>query len=336
MAVTTEQVKAAIERLASLDIINSPAFWMSEYRKTQYLDELIVRCGTEATGVGPRSATIREGVDALVKAGIIKSPDYWYGKSGFVGELLKALGGAKYTVTNDQYVATEQKLRALVCSIIGSWVGAKRGSKIHKQILQIYNTHRPLARNYVVKVTDPHCATTVSAAFIEAGISKWTGTECSCTNLMNIAKAKGYWVEDDKYSPKLGDACVYDWQDGANFANTDNRGQPDHIGIVTKIGGGRKFTVTEGNINGGRVGVREMSVNGRYIRGFIAPDYAKIAKEMNAKRGIRLYTVKSGDSLYKIASETLGQGSRWKEIADLNGLKSSVIYAGQVLKLPEK
>ena len=46
------------------------------------------------------------------------------------------------------------------------------------------------------------------------------------------------------------------------------------------------------------------------------------------------YTVKKGDSLWRIAKECLGNGSKYTEIASLNGIKGNYIYAGQVLKLP--
>ena len=48
------------------------------------------------------------------------------------------------------------------------------------------------------------------------------------------------------------------------------------------------------------------------------------------------YTVVHGDTLWGIAQKLLGSGSRYKEIVELNGLKSSVIYAGQKLKIPQK
>ena len=48
------------------------------------------------------------------------------------------------------------------------------------------------------------------------------------------------------------------------------------------------------------------------------------------------YTVQKGDSLWAIAAEYLGNGTRYTEIKKLNGLTSDVIYAGQVLKLPHK
>ena len=48
------------------------------------------------------------------------------------------------------------------------------------------------------------------------------------------------------------------------------------------------------------------------------------------------YTVKTGDSLWKIAARLLGNGSRYTEIKTLNGLKTNTIRVGQVLKVPAK
>lgn len=48
------------------------------------------------------------------------------------------------------------------------------------------------------------------------------------------------------------------------------------------------------------------------------------------------YTVKKGDSLWKIAKSLLGNGSKHTEIATLNNIKDNFIYAGQVLKIPSK
>ena len=50
----------------------------------------------------------------------------------------------------------------------------------------------------------------------------------------------------------------------------------------------------------------------------------------------RSYKVVKGDTLFQIAKAQLGKGSRYTEIVKLNGLKTSTIYVGQVLKLPEK
>lgn len=43
-----------------------------------------------------------------------------------------------------------------------------------------------------------------------------------------------------------------------------------------------------------------------------------------------------GDTLWAIAKKYLGNGSRYKEIVSLNGLKSNVIYSGMKLKIPNK
>ena len=48
----------------------------------------------------------------------------------------------------------------------------------------------------------------------------------------------------------------------------------------------------------------------------------------------KTYTVVKGDSLWAIAQKLMGSGAKWKQIYDLNGLKSDVIYPGQVLKIP--
>ena len=72
---------------------------------------------------------------------------------------------------------TENELRQKVANIINAWVGATKGSAKHLEILEIYNTHRPLARGYTVKVTDAYCATTASAAYISRSDSEQpTGT----------------------------------------------------------------------------------------------------------------------------------------------------------------
>ena len=49
-----------------------------------------------------------------------------------------------------------------------------------------------------------------------------------------------------------------------------------------------------------------------------------------------VYTVKKGDSLWKIAQEQLGNGARYTEIKTLNNLNSDTIRVGQALKIPSK
>ena len=53
-----------------------------------------------------------------------------------------------------------------------------------------------------------------------------------------------------------------------------------------------------------------------------------------------VYTVKTGDNLWIIAKEKLGDGNRWKEIYRLNQAAidhySAPLYPGQTLVLPKQ
>ncbi len=175
---------------------------------------------------------------------------------------------------------TELQLRQKVVDTIKAWVGSAKGSAAHKEILQLYNTypHDKATVRYTVTPTDDYCDTTVSAAYIKAGVAKFTGTECGVERHTLIAKAMGIWVENDAYKPKIGDSCVYDWQDNGVG---DATGWADHIGIVVKVNG-NYFDVAEGNMSGGKVGIRTLQVNARYIRGFITPDFAAAARSLSA------------------------------------------------------
>lgn len=239
---------------------------------------------------------------------------------------------------------TGNELRKAVADTMNRWIGATKGSAKHAEILRIYNGHTPLARGYKMQTADAYCAATVSAAWIANGMAEYTGTECGVGKFIDIAKRKGIWVENDAYVPKLGDAVVYDWQDGSNYATTDNRGAADHIGIVTQTGASA-FIVTEGNMSGGRTGKRTLSVNGRYIRGFIAPDYDAIAKKIGstssgagnkpvtpvATPSADTYTVRAGDTLFHIAA---AHGTTVDALVQLNSIKNpDLIHVGQVLKL---
>lgn len=48
----------------------------------------------------------------------------------------------------------------------------------------------------------------------------------------------------------------------------------------------------------------------------------------------RVHTVVHGDTLWAIAKKYLGNGSRYPEIKELNGLESNTIYSGWKLKIP--
>lgn len=149
-----------------------------------------------------------------------------------------------------------------------SWIGCKESDGSHKKIIDVYNAHTPLARNYKVKYTDAWCATFVSAVAIKCGYTEIIPTECSCNYMISLFKNCGEWKEDDSYTPSAGDVIFYDWDDSGSG---DNTGSSDHVGIVEKVSGSN-ITVIEGN-KSNAVGRRTIAVNGRYIRGYGLPRY---------------------------------------------------------------
>ena len=150
-----------------------------------------------------------------------------------------------------------------------SWIGKNEVDGSFREIIDIYNSHTPRARGYKLQYSDEWCAGTVSAAAIATGNTNAVPLEVSCHYMIEGAKAKGIWVENDAYVPQGGDIILYDWQDSGIG---DNTGNPDHVGVVEYTSGGI-IHVIEGN-NGEKVARRELPVNGRYIRGFIVPKYS--------------------------------------------------------------
>lgn len=171
--------------------------------------------------------------------------------------------------------------REAVVAKISSWEGYNERSGQYKAIIDGYNAYLPTAIkagcvNYKVKYTDEWCATAASYAYIACGLGHLFPVECSCPRMITLAQKMGIWQENDGYTPKPAEAVLYDWDDSGKG---DNTGTADHIGIVIAVGG-NTFTVMEGN-NGETVKRRTMSVNGKYIRGFITPKFGT-EKKTNA------------------------------------------------------
>lgn len=155
-----------------------------------------------------------------------------------------------------------------IVKLAQSWVGKNEADGSHKSIIDIYNSHKPLARGYKVKYTDAWCATFVSALAIKLGCTNIIPTECGCGEMLQLFQKLGVWVENDAYTPKAGDIIFYDW--GDNGAG-DNKGWPDHVGIVEKVAG-NIITVIEGNYKDA-VSRRTIAVNAKNIRGYAVPKY---------------------------------------------------------------
>lgn len=148
------------------------------------------------------------------------------------------------------------------------WVGLKESNSSHKEIIDIYNTIKPLPVGYKLKYTDAWCAGTVSAAAQVCNATDIVPCECSCPRMITKAQNMGIWVEADNHVPTPGDIIMYDWGDSGSG---DNRGGADHVGVVEKISG-NDITVIEGNYSDS-VKRRSLKVDGKYIRGYIVPKF---------------------------------------------------------------
>ena len=74
----------------------------------------------------------------------------------------------------------------------------------------------------------------------------------------------------------------------------------------------------------------------RSLKGEKKIAYAYNKKSSTDSAKYKTYTVKKGDSLWKIAKNYLGSGSRYPEIVKLNQLGKKGIQPGQKLKIPKK
>lgn len=169
---------------------------------------------------------------------------------------------------------TETQIRQRVVAAAKAWLGCNEADGSHRQIVDVYNSHRPLARGYALKYTDAWCAGFVSAVAIKLDLTDIMPTEVGVWNMIELYRKLGRWQESDSYVPKPGDVIMYAWGDNGVGDCTSGA---SHVGIVVSCDG-KTITVIEGN-KANAVGYREIAVNGRYIRGFGLPDYASKATE---------------------------------------------------------
>lgn len=185
-----------------------------------------------------------------------------------------------------------------VLNVMRSWLGYSEANGKYKQIIDLYNSHKPLARGYAVKYTDEWCDTTVSAAAIKAGAVDLIGTECGVEEHVNIFKKKGIWIEDGTITPKPGDIIVYNW----GGSTQPNDGYSDHIGYVETVSG-KNITAIEGN-KGEAVARRTIAVGHGNIRGYARPKYATASSGNSGNT-----SVSAGKSGYTCTPDIVQLGS---------------------------
>lgn len=195
-----------------------------------------------------------------------------------------------------------------------AWLGYNEKDGTHKQIIDVYNSHKPLARGYKVKYTDAWCATFVSAVSVKLGYTDIIPTECSCNKMIELVKKLGAWVENENRTPNPGDILFYDWEDNGVG---DNTGRSDHVGIVEKVSNG-KITVIEGNYKNA-VTRRVLSVNGKYIRGYCVPKY-DVEKVETTETTQTTSTSSANKEVCKVEIKQLKKGDKGASVKALQHL----------------
>lgn len=171
--------------------------------------------------------------------------------------------------------------RAEVVKIAKKYIGAKQGSKKHKDLVNTFNRVRP--HGEVGNYTCAWCAIAYTAFLIKADMTrKQAPMSYNCDRLIEDAKALGIWVENDAYVPKKGDGIIYYWNDSGKG---DCRSGASHVGTVEKVNKKKRtITVIEGNKGTTHAcGRRVISINGRYIRGFIVPKFDSESTKTSTK-----------------------------------------------------
>ena len=173
-------------------------------------------------------------------------------------------------VTADQtaftpHVSNGQRDRVLRAA--ASLVGVRGGSAAHHQLVNDYNSVRPLPVGYAVKNSDDWCDIFVTTVFQREGLSGLIGRECGVERHIQIFKRLGIWNEDGTTTPKAGDIITFNWDQNSQ----PNNGFADHIGIVESVSNGIIHTI-EGNSNN-QVRRNIYRIGHGNIRGFASPRY---------------------------------------------------------------
>ena len=148
-----------------------------------------------------------------------------------------------------------------------SLIGVRGGSAAHHQLVNDYNSVRPLPVGYAVKNSDDWCDIFVTTVFQREGLSGLIGRECGVERHIQIFKRLGIWNEDGSSTPKAGDIITFNWDQNRQ----PNNGFADHIGIVESVSNGFIHTI-EGNSND-QVRRNTYRIGHGNIRGFASPRY---------------------------------------------------------------
>lgn len=191
------------------------------------------------------------------------------------------------------------------------WLGYSEENGKFKIILDVYNSHKPLARGYAIKLPDEWCDAFVSACAIACGAVDIIGTEVGVPRHVDIFKKKGIWL--GRVKPQPGDVIVFDW---------DGNGSGDHIGYVYSVDGNYIITI-EGNYNE-EVAKRTITYNHPVILGYARPEYETSEKDDETSKDDKK-TTNEVDVYYRVCTQKHKWLQEVKNLSDFAGWQNSPI-----------
>lgn len=169
---------------------------------------------------------------------------------------------------------------------------------------------------------------------------QWPSGSAACKTSASFYQQNDAWY----HTPEVGDQVFFYYS-----------GDINHVESVIEVNGGR-FTTVGGN-SSDMVKKNEYSLGDPKIAGFGRPNWYYTLKSLNKEDSKEsenanpkispdekstnqngnpdCYTIVKGDTLWGIAQKFLGNGMRYPEIKELNGLTSDLIFPGQMIKLPK-
>lgn len=146
-----------------------------------------------------------------------------------------------------------------------SFLGVKEGTSQFSDLIQAYNSVKPLPMVYQMKLTDDWCDAFVTVVADKAGASALIGRECGVQRHIALFKEKGIWL--GRVFPKPGDVITFDWE---------QNGWADHIGFVESVSDNWVTTI-EGNSNQ-QVERNRFVWNDSRIMGYARPKYQIVSE----------------------------------------------------------
>lgn len=156
-----------------------------------------------------------------------------------------------------------------VLTVARNWLGRNESDGSHREIVDLYNSYRPLPRGYKLTYKDSWCDCFVSACGMRANATDIIGVECGCEEHVKLFKKMRIWHEDGMMRPEPGDIILFSWKKAVQ----PNNEYSNHIGFVEMVLG-NSITTIEGNYKDA-VGRRVINLGWGYIRGYARPRYTR-------------------------------------------------------------